>query len=675
MASPRMRGGTKDILIRDVDDNAIADADNDFDDGRPFLSAPLKPRHSSRRGRTCAAVLCVAIVAIILCLLGLHKSLFEDVDAYACEEFHKTEDGLVLIGGEYISYSTATSPIDGYCADSNSSVEFVAAHWNANELELACNPKDADADADRRFNVNPFFPLTPPSSWEQAVAAQNTLRTWTKFAAAHSILFWFMTSNDSETSSPRILMSLTQFSSWIAPLNGTVIDNRFVLSVNPNWQMCRESISAAAKGAVENTNTSMDAKLTDFASGYSVDIEALSLCGGDDIDIHQLCNRRGEAFAADSLFPLRCVLLFNGHFEFDAFISANASIAILQMQMQTESIDAYDADNDSSACSADLAADAFLIPSPIIHLPFAVRDALRNVSCDESLEDLNSLVSAYLDIVDVDNTISTHRLNTADGADVNFTVSSLNMMRGTAWCEMAELIRSDAHAASADIIFVNEADVGMARSNNQHTVRRLAFELGLNYAWATEFIELTAGTRSEQETTQGKLDAYALHGNAILSRFPLSNISVVRFPGDYYHSYPGQYMTAKGYEKRLGSRMIMYASVQVNERTKPKLGCFHLQGGEPDLDWHVYGDPAVSLIASSVADLDESGQTPFVIGGAHFEDDTCDRLGFAKIEQNRHDYLCAKSYERTLFAAATALPRSVSDHPLISATLTIKNML
>ena len=38
---------------------------------------------------------------------------------------------------------------------------------------------------------------------------------------------------------------------------------------------------------------------------------------------------------------------------------------------------------------------------------------------------------------------------------------------------------------------MNEMYVGMARSDQQHAARLMAYHLGVNYAWGLEFVELT----------------------------------------------------------------------------------------------------------------------------------------------------------------------------------------
>ena len=99
----------------------------------------------------------------------------------------------------------------------------------------------------------------------------------------------------------------------------------------------------------------------------------------------------------------------------------------------------------------------------------------------------------------------------------------------------------------------------MARSGNVHTARKLAFRLGMNYAWGLEFVELTNGNAREQNDTLGMKNAMGLHGNAILSSCPIFDPILVRDRLDeQFFSNKRFKGNAMGHEKRLGGRMGMF---------------------------------------------------------------------------------------------------------------------
>ena len=50
----------------------------------------------------------------------------------------------------------------------------------------------------------------------------------------------------------------------------------------------------------------------------------------------------------------------------------------------------------------------------------------------------------------------------------------------------------------------------------------------MNYAYGVEFMELTNGNAKEIEATAGNTNTAGYHGNAVLSRWPVSDATIVR---------------------------------------------------------------------------------------------------------------------------------------------------
>jgi endonuclease/exonuclease/phosphatase family metal-dependent hydrolase len=119
---------------------------------------------------------------------------------------------------------------------------------------------------------------------------------------------------------------------------------------------------------------------------------------------------------------------------------------------------------------------------------------------------------------------------------------------------------------SADIILLNEVDNGMARSFNKHITKELAEKCGFHYLYAVEFIELTKGNHKERKS-KGE-NTLGLHGNAILSKFPLKNNKLIRLPETFNWN--------KHFEKRMGSRMALISDVEVAKKVFT-LVCVHLE--------------------------------------------------------------------------------------------------
>ncbi len=133
-------------------------------------------------------------------------------------------------------------------------------------------------------------------------------------------------------------------------------------------------------------------------------------------------------------------------------------------------------------------------------------------------------------------------------------VIAWNMERGRHWRQGVQLIREHDALRDPDIILLGEMDLGMARSANEHTAREMARALGMNYAYGVEFLELTKGEPQEREMYAGE-NSWGYHGNAILSRYQLSDLSLVRFPG--IEKWFGHF------QKRLGGRMALCATLQL----------------------------------------------------------------------------------------------------------------
>jgi len=145
------------------------------------------------------------------------------------------------------------------------------------------------------------------------------------------------------------------------------------------------------------------------------------------------------------------------------------------------------------------------------------------------------------------------RTSETHGRDLN--IIFWNAERGKTW----EKAAMHEKFQNADIILLNEMDVGMARSGNVNTARLLAEKLDMNYVQGIEFVELTNGTPDEIKLTDGQTNSDGFHTNAILSKLPLLNPQILRFKhaNMYYSNSPTS-------EIRLGNRMALYAKVIIS---------------------------------------------------------------------------------------------------------------
>lgn len=153
----------------------------------------------------------------------------------------------------------------------------------------------------------------------------------------------------------------------------------------------------------------------------------------------------------------------------------------------------------------------------------------------------------------------------------------------------------EAHLLSqADVIILNEVDWGLKRSDYRNVAQELAAALGMNYAFGVEFVEvdpLTLGTNKLEDEIEDHDEmlrqltvdpqrTIGLHGNAILSRYPLTNVRIVRFQTQGHDWFEGEKKQVSPLEKgkrkttevaflekvmrevRRGGRMMMMAEIE-----------------------------------------------------------------------------------------------------------------
>jgi endonuclease/exonuclease/phosphatase family metal-dependent hydrolase len=151
----------------------------------------------------------------------------------------------------------------------------------------------------------------------------------------------------------------------------------------------------------------------------------------------------------------------------------------------------------------------------------------------------------------------------------------------------------------SEVLLLTELDYGMARTGNVFVARDLARALKMNYAFAPCYINLNKGSgleaRAEGENGQ------ALHGNAILARYPLRRPHSIVLPNGKDKM--------RGKEKRLGSQRVVVAdlahplgevrvvslhldahSTQLHRRLQMKIVLDHLESLEPKLPVLLGGD-------------------------------------------------------------------------------------
>jgi len=127
-----------------------------------------------------------------------------------------------------------------------------------------------------------------------------------------------------------------------------------------------------------------------------------------------------------------------------------------------------------------------------------------------------------------------------------------NIERGKRVDAVARLLHGQPELKSADILLLSELDWGMARTGNRFVARDLASALRMNYAFAPCYVALTKGAGAEKDV-EGE-NAESLHGNALLSRYPLLGVHSL--------SLPNGKDKMQGAEKRIGSQRAVVADIE-----------------------------------------------------------------------------------------------------------------
>ena len=104
----------------------------------------------------------------------------------------------------------------------------------------------------------------------------------------------------------------------------------------------------------------------------------------------------------------------------------------------------------------------------------------------------------------------------------------------------------------SDIISLNEVDVGMPRTGYKNIASEIADSLNYNYVFATEFIELNPIIDKQKFNSFRYL---GLHGNAIISRYPIKSARVIRLP-EYY----------RWFEEEIQKNLLLNMSEELAQR-------------------------------------------------------------------------------------------------------------
>lgn len=108
-----------------------------------------------------------------------------------------------------------------------------------------------------------------------------------------------------------------------------------------------------------------------------------------------------------------------------------------------------------------------------------------------------------------------------------------------------------------DLVLLSEMDCGMARTAQRHTTSEMAKAMGMAYAYGVEFFEMGLGGETELPYCEDTENVRGWHGNAILSRAPMTRVTMVRL--DHHGHWFVTDTNVDPNQPRVGGRMALLA--------------------------------------------------------------------------------------------------------------------
>jgi endonuclease/exonuclease/phosphatase family metal-dependent hydrolase len=114
------------------------------------------------------------------------------------------------------------------------------------------------------------------------------------------------------------------------------------------------------------------------------------------------------------------------------------------------------------------------------------------------------------------------------------------------WYERIECaLREHEELRDADVIFLNEVDLGMARAGNRDVAGDLAHALGRHAAWAPLFLETTPGRDDDGLMAAGRANRESLFGVALLSRWAIGGVRLIELPSPEAYQFETERMVGR----------------------------------------------------------------------------------------------------------------------------------
>jgi endonuclease/exonuclease/phosphatase family metal-dependent hydrolase len=193
---------------------------------------------------------------------------------------------------------------------------------------------------------------------------------------------------------------------------------------------------------------------------------------------------------------------------------------------------------------------------PLTLEPQNIRPFIHELACFETTRDLEQS-SRYREMkLDIERLLD-HVWQEVLAEDAELPTDSIcavawNIERGIRLDAIIQYLQEHPSLAHAGVLFLSELDWGMARTQNRFVAKEIASSLGMNYAFAPCYVALTKGAGLEKDVSGENRES--LHGNALLSRFPMRRVHSIALPNGKDKM--------KGAEKRIGSQRAVIADIE-----------------------------------------------------------------------------------------------------------------
>jgi endonuclease/exonuclease/phosphatase family metal-dependent hydrolase len=170
-----------------------------------------------------------------------------------------------------------------------------------------------------------------------------------------------------------------------------------------------------------------------------------------------------------------------------------------------------------------------------------------------------------------------------------------NINRGLKLREVTDFLAS----TNADILILQEADLNARRTQRLNIAEEIARKLQMNYVFGREFQELVQGSKSSP----------AYHGQATLSKWPISNPRLIRFSQQSQFWRPRWFLPRiEPFQERLGGRVALVTEIKVGG-SKLVIYNLHLESRGND-------DLRLSQLEEVLSDaVRQDWQNPVIVAG------------------------------------------------------------